>query len=255
LVAASAVALVALRARSLSPSGALAAAAAGTAAVAAGWDWALLLIAYFVSSTLLSRVGRLRKAQRTAGMIEKAGARDAWQVLANGLPFLAAAVVAATGTGPVMLWMAIGAGCLAASAADTWATEVGTLAGGSPRSILTGRTLTVGQSGGITAIGLLASLAGAGFIAFVVGAISWPSALLLPTVAGGVTGSIVDSLLGATIQQRRWCDACDQATEMSIHTCGQATRRIGGAPMVGNDAVNLLAVTLGAGVAALLARS
>ncbi|OYV65578.1 MAG: hypothetical protein B7Z72_12170, partial [Gemmatimonadetes bacterium 21-71-4] len=46
------------RTRALSPSGAVAAALVGTAAVAAGWDWGALLVAFFLTSTLLSRVRR-----------------------------------------------------------------------------------------------------------------------------------------------------------------------------------------------------
>src|SRR5258705_4914502 len=84
LLATVAIALAARRARSLSRSGALAAVVVGTAAVAAGWGWGALLFLYFVLSTLLSRAGAAEKAARTAGIVEKGGARDATQVIANG---------------------------------------------------------------------------------------------------------------------------------------------------------------------------
>ena len=48
LVLATAVALIAHRARALSTSGAAAAIVTGTAAAAAGWSWALILITYFM---------------------------------------------------------------------------------------------------------------------------------------------------------------------------------------------------------------
>lgn len=249
LIAATCVGVVAHRARALSGSGAAASALIGTVAVAAGWDWAVLLILYFVSSTLLSRAGRERKLQRTSGVIEKPGPRDSTQVLVNGVIFLLAAAFAAFEVGRLDLAMAAGAGALAASAADTWATEVGTLVGQTPRSILNGRALAVGESGGITLAGSLASIAGALFIAAVAVAAGWPTAVAVATIAGGIAGSTVDSVLGRTLQERRWCDACGKATEMLLHKCGAVTRRVGGFGFIENDAVNFLATAIGAAVA------
>jgi uncharacterized protein (TIGR00297 family) len=240
-----AVAGLAWRARSLSASGAVAAAAIGTVAVAAGNQFAALLIFYFVSSSLLSRFGKRRKAERTAGTIEKAGARDAQQVLANGFVFAVACwmnVVSA----PPELFLLSGTGALTASAADTWATEIGTLFGGTPRSILTWRRLPVGASGGVTIAGTLASLGGAICVGGFGVAMGLPSRYFVWIVAGGLFGSFVDSIAGALIQERRWCDACGSPTEMRIHVCGAGTRRVGGVPFVANDAVNLLATAAGA---------
>jgi uncharacterized protein (TIGR00297 family) len=240
---------IAWRTRSLSRSGALAAIVAGTVAAAAGWSWAMLLIGYFVSSTLLSRLGRATKREHSAGMVEKPGARDAWQVLSNGLPFMIAAACHVAAGSSSMLWMAAAAGSLAASAADTWATEIGTLVGQQPRSIVTMRRLAVGQSGGVTAAGSVASLAGAAFVATIAAALQWPATLLIPVFLGGVAGSIGDSLAGALLQRRSWCDACGSVTEMRVHDCGSTTRPAGGLPFVGNDLVNLLATVIGALVA------
>jgi uncharacterized protein (TIGR00297 family) len=249
LVAAACVGVAAHRARALSGGGAATAALIGTAAVAAGWDWAAMLILYFVSSTLLSRAGRERKLQRTSGVIEKPGPRDSMQVMANGVVFLVAASFAAFGVGRLDLAMAAGAGALAASAADTWATEVGTLVGQVPRSIVNGRPLAVGESGGVTLAGSLASIGGASFIATVAVAAGWPGRVAGAIVAAGIAGSVGDSILGRTLQERRWCDACGKATEMVLHKCGAVTRRVGGIGFIENDAVNFLATAIGAAVA------
>jgi len=254
VVVAVGVAAAAHRARALSTSGAIAAVAVGTVAVAAGTNFALLLILYFVSSSLLSRLGKRRKAERTAGVIEKEGARDARQVTANGLIF-AAACLAGVVRGQSDIFFVVAAGALAASAADTWATEIGTLFGGFPKSILTWRRLAVGASGGITAAGTIAALAGAGAVAGVAVLLLRDSRYFGWIAAGGFVGALTDSVAGALIQDRRWCDACGSQTEMRIHVCGAPTRRIGGLPFIENDAVNLLATAAGAAGTAILVHS
>jgi uncharacterized protein (TIGR00297 family) len=252
LLAAS-ISVIARRARSLSTGGAAAAVVVGTAAVAAGWDWAGLLLAYFVSSSALSRWGRGKKAERTEGMVAKAGPRDAWQVLSNGLPFLVAASGLALGLIPLRIAHLVAAGGLAASAADTWATEIGTLFGGIPRSILTGRALSVGESGGISLQGTVATILGACFVAVLPVISGWGGSTFLPIAAGGAAGSIADSLLGAVLQRRNWCDACGVRTEMNPHRCGSTTRKSSGISFVENDAVNLIATIVGASVAVMIA--
>ncbi|MEO7087092.1 MAG: DUF92 domain-containing protein [Gemmatimonadaceae bacterium] len=252
-LAAACVAFAAKRAGSLSRSGALAAIVVGTLAVAVGWDWGALLLAYFVSSSVLSRVGRGTKERRTASIVEKGGARDAIQVLANGGVFAGAA--AAMLERPDIRWVAVAAGALAASAADTWATELGTLAGGRPRSIVSWRPVPAGTSGGISVVGSLAAVAGAAFIAGVLVALGWTISLA-PTVAlAGIAGAAVDSLLGATLQSRRWCEICSGETERITHECGEPTRQLRGLEWLDNDVVNFLS-TVAAGLlsAALVGR-
>jgi uncharacterized protein (TIGR00297 family) len=251
-VVAVAVAVLARRTRSLSSGGAATAAGIGTLAIAAGWNWGALLILYFASSTALSHLGRDRKEARTGSIVEKGGARDAIQVLANGAMFAGAALAMAIR--PNARWIALGAGALAASAADTWATEVGTLARGEPRSILTWRRVPVGTSGGVSLQGSLAMLAGA----IVIGALTWLLGWTLPiairVAAGGLVGGVADSVLGATLQSRRWCDTCNRDTERLTHDCGTETRPLRGFAWMDNDIVNFLSGALGGLLAALLVR-
>jgi uncharacterized membrane protein len=78
----------ALRARALTLGGSAAAAVVGSICFAAGPSWAVLLLAFFLTSTLLSKVGPRERLDLAA----KVGPRDAAQVLANGLvPTVAAA--------------------------------------------------------------------------------------------------------------------------------------------------------------------
>ena len=252
LALAALVSLTARRLGALTSRGSVAATITGTAAVAAGWDWAVLLIAYFVASSALSRFGRAAKERRTASVVAKHGPRDARQVAANGGLFGLAAL--AMVIRPDTYWIALGAGSLAASAADTWATELGTLYGGTPRSVLTWRAVAVGTSGGVSAIGSLAAVAGSGCIAVLLLVLGWIAPIALAVAAGGLAGALVDSVLGATVQSRRWCDACNLGTERIVHDCGAATRAVGGAGWIDNDMVNLLSAVFGGVLAAILIR-
>ncbi len=244
------IALAARRAGSLAPGGAAAAVAVGTLCIAAGWSWGILLLAFFFASSALTRLGSSRKEAAVGGIVAKGGERDARQVLANGGLFAAAAV------GSILLpsegWLVFGAGALAAAASDTWATEIGTLFGGRPRSITSGRVVPPGTSGGVTLAGTTAAIAGAAFVAGLAWMLGWPRATAI--LAGGVVGSTIDSLLGATIQSRRWCDRCGVGTERELHSCGASTRHAGGLARLDNDAVNLASALAGALAALLVAR-
>jgi len=254
LLLAGALALGARATRSLSKSGAIAALAVGTASTIAGWSWAVVLIAFFLTSSALSKFRRAAREARIAGIVEKSDERDATQVLANGGIFAAAALASVASGHPVLATAALGA--LAAAAADTWATEIGTLAGGVPRSVASLQPLPPGTSGGVTAAGTLASFAGAAFVAavaYLAGAGRAPAAVFAVFI-GGVAGSVADSLLGAVVQERRWCDHCATATEQRVHQCGAATRVVGGIAGVRNDAVNVSCTVVGAIVATLIAR-
>lgn len=214
----------------------------------------LVLLAFFLPSVGLSRLGKRRKRELVD--IGKGGARDAFQVLANGGVATACAVLFALTHDPRWAWAF--AGAYAAATADTWATEIGTLARQAPRSILTLRPIPTGLSGGITLPGTLAEIAGAlwlGTVALVCVTIplAQPRLPVLGVAFAGVVGSTVDSVLGATVQELRRCDACGRNCETDPHACGTPTRLVRGLPGASNDVVNLLATIAGAVVAFALA--
>jgi uncharacterized protein (TIGR00297 family) len=244
VVLAVAIAGIAYLRGSLSRSGAIAAVGVATACVLAGWSWAILLIAFFVTSTALSGFGRVRKRAVTGDVVEKGGERDAVQVLANGGVYAALAIAYA---GLPQPWIkAAAAAALAASTADTWATEIGTLSRHAPRDILSFRPVAPGTSGGVTLAGTLASLGGAIFIAIVVVILGWPRSAAYGAVIGGFAGSLADSLLGSRLQEKMWCPQCERGTERAIHSCGTITVRAGGIPGIENDMVNFLSSVIGA---------
>lgn len=239
--------------RALARSGAVAATIAGAIACAAGWSWAFTLIGYFVATSGLSRVGARRKEARVGGIVAKGGTRDWGQVAANGGIFVAGAVAWAAGWhAPEVAAFALGS--LAAAAADSWATEIGTLIGGTPRSILTLRRVPPGTSGAVSTPGTAAMLAGAAFLGLLAWVLGWEARVAAAAAAGGVGGAVLDSLLGALVQARRWCPRCGAATERDVHDCGTPTTLVGGVRWVDNDVVNVACAAGGALLAVLLVR-
>ena len=212
--------------------------------------WAGALIAFFVTSAALTRWRAAEKLERTDGTLPRASERSATQVLANGGVF----VLLAFGwryTGSERLGFAA-LGALAAASSDTWSTEIGTILGGTPRLITTWKAVEPGISGGVTAAGMGAGVAGALFIALA-GAFAIPhhhTRLAIAASIGGFGGSVLDSLIGATIQVRRFCDRCLKWTERRVHSCGYRTRHGRGIPWMSNDAVNLGCTAGGAAISA-----
>jgi uncharacterized protein (TIGR00297 family) len=240
----------AMRRNALSAGGAILALVTGTICAAAGWSWAALLIAFFVSANILSHYRSTLRAERIDAIIEKGSTRDAWQVAANGGVFTLAALGSLIHPSPV--WTAAGAGAIAAVTADTWSTEIGTVADQPPRLITNGTIVPAGTSGAVTIQGLVAAFIGSVFIALIVLASRWGTFAAVAALAGGFAGSIVDSFAGATLQRTRWCNTCEKVTERHVHSCGTMTEPRAGVPWIGNDAVNVISALAGAlaGIAA-----
>ncbi len=228
---------------SLSLSGAISAVLVGTIIFGAGgWQWAFLLLAFFISSSLLSHAFKRQKT----GLSEKyskGSQRDAGQVFGNGgLATLFAGLHTFFPASP-WFWLAFAAS-LAAVNADTWSTELGVLSRYPPRLITSlSRVVEKGTSGGVSLVGTLAALAGSGLIGIFAGlfspfGMSWTAAFWV--TAAGFLGAMVDSLLGATIQAIYYCPVCDKETERHpLHTCGTPTTRKRGWEWLNNDVVNL----------------
>lgn len=243
--------------RALSLDGAAAAVLEGTLIFGlGGLPAAALLLVFFISSSALSRLFARRK-RPVSEKFSKGSRRDAGQVLANG--GLAALFMLLHAAFPAAAWPWAGfAASLAAVNADTWATELGVLSPAAPRMITTGRPAEPGSSGAITPAGTLAALSGAALVA-VLGALLGPGGgrALLPGIAAvslaGLFGSLVDSLLGATVQAIYCCPACNKETErFPLHTCGGQTVLQRGWRWLNNDWVNLGCSLAGAGLAGLL---
>jgi uncharacterized protein (TIGR00297 family) len=238
--------------RSLSGSGAVAALLVGILTFGlGGWNWGMLLALFFVTSTLLSHYKEDKK-RAVAEKFEKGSRRDMGQVVANG--GVGALVALLSFVVPFAGWFPFFVGVMAAVTADTWATELGTLARRRPRMITSGRRVEVGTSGAISALGTAVSFAGGLLIGLTAGLLSDLSivAALAMGGLGGLSGSLFDSLLGATAQQIFYCDTCRKETERKLHRCGQPTRPLRGRPWLNNDVVNLLSSLVGGSTALVL---
>ena len=149
---------------------------------------------------------------------------------------------------------------LACCCGDTWASEVGSVVGGTPRLITTWRTVPKGTNGGVTLIGTLCSIAGG----LAVGLAYWITATVVILLSGdsshsnstsgttispfslypyaiigafaGLLGSLVDSLLGATIQFSGYSEKLDKI----VSTPGDGVEHISGLNIVNNHTVNFL---------------
>lgn len=255
----------------LTPSGAVGAILVGTSvAGAGGWAWGIALTYFFVSSSLLSRFATERKRRAAVDKFAKGSRRDLGQAFANGGIAATLALLRHRAVGarhPAALAGGF-AGALAAATADTWATELGTVSQRAPRLITSGRPVPPGTSGGVTTLGLVASAAGAaslGAVLVLAGAVdraddnppqdhqrraATPAHLIRAALAGGIAGSLADSLLGAVAQAMYWCPLCEVETEQRVHRCGTRTIFLRGAPWLDNDGVNAICTLVGAVVGA-----
>ena len=235
------IALLAWRAGSLSNSGAWAAALTGGLIFGLGGiSWAVLLLTFFISSSVISRLFSSRKAALNE-KFSKGSRRDWEQVLANGGLGAFLALVFSLAPGSTWVWAAF-AGCMAGVNADTWATELGVLSKQAPRLITTWKPVERGTSGGISGQGYLAALGGAALVASAAALLSPAGSRLLifgTALVGGLVGASADSLVGATVQGIYYCPKCGKETERyPLHSCGTQTLHRRGWRWVSNEVVN-----------------
>ncbi|HQJ10937.1 MAG TPA: DUF92 domain-containing protein [Anaerolineae bacterium] len=227
-----------------------------------GWVWGMVLITFFVLSSGLSAYKKAVK-QTLAEKFEKGARRDLGQTLANGGLSALIALAALLWRSPTLFAAYLGA--MATVNADTWATELGVLSRRQPRLITNGKVVEPGTSGGVSWLGLGATLAGGlciglaalAFLALDVrlggpgasdAGMTWK---LLPiTMGGGLAGSLADSWLGATVQVIYFSTRRHKETERAIDLDGSPNTYLRGWRWLNNDWVNFLSSAVGALMAA-----
>lgn len=227
-----------VRKGSLSASGGVAAFVVAVMTWGSGIEFGVTLIAFYQTGSWLTRLGAKRKMKLDANNSEH-GNRDAFQVLSCSLvgAFISLAHRVEVGPAPATLRAAF-VGFYACCAGDTWASEIGPLFASTPRLITQPwKKVPAGTNGGVTLEGLLASAAGGAFVGFVFGLLAKVGNLTTYALLGcvtGIIGSLLDSVLGATIQITRYDDSLEQ---ISATTKG---KRICGYDLVSNHTVNFL---------------
>ena len=200
-----------------------------------GWPWIIPLVFFFISASILSHLHHKPYSHR-----------NILQILANGgVGTLFAIIYFFTNFPPaIVLYL----GAIGAATADTWATEIGFYSKSQPRLILSKKIVARGVSGGVTFLGTLGSAMGALIIGILGEEILHLNDLLFPLTIAGLTGSLVDSILGRFIQAQFKCIQCGNQTEDRYH-CNNKTKLIFGSKWIGNDMVNFINTIVGAFVA------
>ena len=237
--------------RALSISGAVAAAVVGGIIFGfGGIAFAVPLLFFFLSSSLLSKTENINK-RNSQKISARPGPRTAAQVFANGGPALIFVIAYAVNNNPI--WFIGYLSALCESSADTWATEIGTLSKTPPYSLITWRPKEAGESGAITFLGTLAALTGslttmgiAYLAAIFFGVIPhYDFPVWASVVFAGFIGALIDSLLGGTLQARFNCQVCQKTVEDRVH-CGKPSAKTRGLDFIDNDMVNFISSLLAA---------
>lgn len=271
LVLACVVAQRGYRSKSLSASGAVAAVVVGWATLSSSFRSGLVLLGFFFASSALTKLGDENKDVEEDH--KKGGQRNWIQVLSNGgIPALLAVAgcLLSSGTDLAVLpysnpaYSIVTAGFLgyfSCCCGDTWSSEIGQLSEEEPRLITTLRPVRKGTNGGCTLLGLASSCFGGlyiGLLFFITGVLSPGSQLvdvlsqwkLIPLgIAAGLVGSLIDSVLGATIQFTGYNRDTGKITGKN----GPSVSRISGVSILDNNGVNVLSASLTAGLTALSA--
>lgn len=280
LILSSLIGYLAYRRGSLTRDGVLGAILTGTAIFGfGGLVPGLLLVTFFISSTVLSNF-QARRKEHINEKFQKGSRRDLGQALANGgwaallaVGYGLADWVPLDEHGKTVLFAAF-IGAIATVTADTWATEIGVLSRSLPRMITTGRIVPTGTSGGITRLGTFTAFTGAALIGAMVNvgtllvvlanqgvlnetimnrALAGGQWIVLIAGVSGLLGSLFDSLLGATVQAIYFSEYDERQTEKQTDSQGNPTRRVRGWRWLDNDLVNFFASVAGSLIAAGLA--
>ncbi|XP_027067184.1 protein PGR isoform X2 [Coffea arabica] len=222
------IAFRAYRKKSLDLSGALAGFIVMTLHIAVNFRFGAMLLVFFFTSSKLTKYG-LETKRKLDAEFKEGGQRNWIQVLSNsGIASLLVLVAwKLTGhqdkcldskeSGSMVYLVSAIIGHYCCCNGDTWSSELGILSDEQPRLITTLKPVRRGTNGGVTKAGLLAAAAAGSVIglAFVLPGyliascsldVALKQLLVIPISAlAGVSGSVIDSLLGATLQFSGFC--------------------------------------------------
>jgi len=251
--------------KSLSTSGALVALVIGFILGLSHYSFFLCLLAFFTSASKATKFKA--DVKQTFEMDFKEGGMRNWlQVLCNGGMALELSLLYLLDIGSADLpvdfrhnyrasWLGMAVlGAIACCNGDTWASELGAvLARKDPFLITTFESVPRGTNGGVTTVGLLSSFVGGlvigvAYYTGIVVASSSADLSLAPNQAmvilvaglGGLLGSVLDSILGASLQFSGKNVNTGKITEVA----GEDVVPISGKQVLDNHSVNLISSIL-----------
>ncbi len=171
----------------------------------AGFTGIVMMAVFFISGTAATSWKAKAKAALAIAE-ENNGRRTAGQVLANaGVAGILGVYIYLLPEQTNMLRLMM-AGGFSAAAADTLSSELGNVYGSRYYNIISFKRDERGLNGVISAEGTLAGIIGSMIIAIVYSVGFGWSADFFWIVIGGTAGNLADSLLGATVERRRYLD-------------------------------------------------
>lgn len=204
-------------------------------ALAGGYAAVTMLLTFFLLGSLLTRYRYSYKER--IGAAEPGGGARGWKSVFSNLffPSLALSLHHIADRTYLLAFLS----SLSCSLADTLASELGPLDRRGPWMITSLRKVPHGTSGAISIIGTFSSFLGSFIIpleAFLFGMVDLPTLLLSSTL--GFLSSLVDSLLGATLQARFICEHGSIVEDPS--SCRGKATHFSGIPWIDNHSVNLI---------------
>jgi len=251
--------------KSLTTSGALLALIVGFCLTLAHYSFFLCLLAFFITSSKATKYKQ--ELKETAEEDFKEGGQRNWlQVLCNGGMAFELSLLYLLDIGSSDLpvdfrhqyrasWLGMAVlGAIACCNGDTWASELGSvLAKQDPFLITTFQKVPRGTNGGVTPMGLLVSFLGgvAVGVAYFVGVVMSASAvdreiapnqllIILVGGLGGLLGSLLDSLIGASLQ----FSGKDAKSGKIVEVAREGVIPICGKMVLDNHSVNLVSSIL-----------
>jgi uncharacterized protein (TIGR00297 family) len=211
-----------------------------------GWSYTFPILGFFISSSILSKTGKSKKRQIESSY-QKTSIRDFQQALANG--GVATIIVLIAFFSGIESFYAVYVASLAAATADTWGTELGIFSRSKPVLITNFKPVEPGTSGGISLFGSIAAIFGSASIVLISSFFHQFNIYQFHIIAiAGFTGSLADSLIGATVQGQYKCVICGKKIETTIH-CKENAIIIQGYRWIDNDIVNIFSIFISACIA------
>ncbi len=233
------IALLSFKIKFLSLSGTIGAFLFGTIIFGLGdLKWSVPILTFFITSSILSVINPGKNSDKVK-LFFSYKPRNITQVFANGIIPTLILIADLFLSEKIFIYIYIAS--IASVCADTWGTEIGTWTKRTTYNITTLERITQGQSGGISCVGTIGAFLGSVFItASSLIYIDLEFDYFVFIIISGLTGSMIDSVLGSTMQAKYFCRSCGNIVEKEVH-CNYQTIFYSGYKFINNDSVNILA--------------